>query len=170
MAVLVCDAVVGFHSNYMFGFIHTDNEFQFTDPGVDFWLFLLACASGDLEFIQQRHMLLDKDDSDHFISDRIIGIAIKNDWQNAFHFLLERGYDVNQARPPMMLPNLFTPVIQAVLSCRIEYLEILLEPRFRLCKTGRSSEHALRIIRKHQANPVLREQMIELLISSCRHS
>jgi hypothetical protein len=143
---------------------------QVTDPGVDFWLFLFACASGDLEFIQQRHMLLDKDDSDHFISDRIIGMTIKNDWQNAFHFLLERGYDVNQARPPMMLPNVFTPVIQAVLSCRIEYLETLLETRFRLYKTGRSYELGLRMVRKHQANPVIREQMIELLISNRRHS
>lgn len=95
--------------------------------------------------------------------------TIKNECQTAFHFLAERGYRVKQTPPIMPHPTAFPPIIQAVLSGSIEYLEILLEPRSGLYQIGKSYELALILIRKQRSNQVIRERIIELLISNRRY-
>lgn len=160
--IIVCDAVISINISSLSQFTDGQEKWDITNPGVEFWLFAVACALGDLNFIQQTHAVLAIKQKDMIVR-RLLAISIKNNWETAFHFLLGQGYNVNEYRPPLLRPTPFSRLLRAVLSPRIVYLETLLTPRYGLYRCGHHHQAAFRMVRKHQKSSAMRERMLHLL-------
>jgi hypothetical protein len=143
VATLVCDAVSS-HYDSAYAARAWPKRYNIIDIGTNYYVFLAACSTGDRAFMQQTLQLLVPAQRNRLRY--LSGITAFEGWQEAFRFLSDEGYDANQHRGATVvyLPKP-PPLIAAVGTGRIEFLQLILEYPCGLIKTGKTYEAAIRM-------------------------
>jgi hypothetical protein len=143
IATLVCDSVSS-HYDWAYAATAWPKSYNIIDIGTNFYVFLAACSIGDKAFMQQTSQMLAPAQRSRLRY--LSGLTAFEGWQEAFRFLSDEGYDANQRRGASVVHRPKPPpLIAAVATGRIEFLQLILEYPCGLIKTGKTYEAAIGI-------------------------
>lgn len=144
ITILVCDAINAHYGCKLAAQVEGEwrKPSMTIDRGSNYYLFLAACSIGDKAFIQLAYQALGQGQRVNL--NYLSGVTAWEDWQEAFRFLADQGYDTNQRRGGgvLFLPKP-PPVISAVITGHVEFLRLVLEYPCGLIKTGKFYQQAV---------------------------